>query len=168
LNCCKAKMNSNSRPFPPKHKGGVVRKRVHRENMLRVEVQKQKTIKICPSCPHGNVIQFKIYNLCVPLPLLKDDEVPGKAEKLEIIEAVKADLEEFRDLTTVPHELLTYRRCSHPKVFLSQFNMVMTQFGFIFILFLFPLGTVGIRDTTGTDGFMHLWPVIGRLLGIQD
>lgn len=98
-----------------------------------------------------------------PLILLGQDEVPDRAEKERIIEALKLDLAQCLDLSEVPHHLLTY----HPQVFLSQFDMVMTLFGFVSLLFLFP-EALGIRDTYGIDGFMHLWAVISRMLGIKD
>jgi len=96
-----------------------------------------------------------------PVALMED--VPRKAEKLEIISALKKDLDDCVDTSDSPSELFTY----HPKVFFSQFDMLMTQFGFISMVFLFPK-SLGIRDTEGLRGFLHMWAVLGKMLGIQD
>ena len=96
-----------------------------------------------------------------PVTLLED--IPGKAEKLQIMEAIKKDLDACCDTSDAPIELLTY----NPNQSFSQFDMAMTQFGFFSVIFLFP-DSLGIRDTRGMEGFVHLWAVIGRMLGIQD
>jgi hypothetical protein len=96
-----------------------------------------------------------------PLKLVED--VPDKEGKLALIDALKKDLDLCCDTSDSPHQLMTY----HPKLFFSQFDMTMTQFGFFSIIFLFP-STLGVRDTRGIEGFIHLWAVLGRMLGIED
>jgi hypothetical protein len=70
-----------------------------------------------------------------------------KDDKLAILEAIKR----------------TYNPHPHHHHLFSQFDMVMIQLGFLSIAFLFPT-TLDIRDTRGVEG-VHLWAVIGRMLG---
>ena len=83
-------------------------------------------------------------------------------EKQDIVNALQQDLKCI-EIYDVPHQLLTYT----PDVPMSQFDMVMTQFGIISLVYLFP-NTLGIKNKEGLDGFLHLWAVIGKILGIQD
>jgi len=50
---------------------------------------------------------------------------------------------------------------------ISQLDMCVTQFCFMGVLSLFPK-SFGIFETTGMEGYVHIWAVIGRRLGIQD
>jgi len=103
---------------------------------------------------------------CMRTPLvLQDAGVPDKGGKLDLLAALKADLDASCDTreSEKETELFTY----HPQLLFSQFDMLMTQYGFISIIFLFPK-TLGIKDTKGIDGFLHLWAIFGKLLGIED
>ena len=53
--------------------------------------------------------------------------------------------------------------------YISQYDMAITQWSFMALPILFPK-KLGIRGTKEEDfiGFIHLWAVIGYLLGIQD
>ena len=96
-----------------------------------------------------------------PLPPTEDFVVTE--EKLEVVNALAEDLS-IIETQPIPHELLTYS----PKVTMSQFDMVMTQFGLVGLIFLFPQ-TLGVKkDSKGLKGYLHLWAIFGKLLGIQD
>ena len=96
-----------------------------------------------------------------PVKLVED--ILGNEDKLQIIDAINKDLNSCCDTTDSPKHLFTY----HPKLFFSQYDMAMTQWGFFSIIFLFP-SSLGVRDTRGMEGFLHTWAVIGRMLGIED
>ena len=102
---------------------------------------------------------------CQKTPLRLVEDSPEKEEKLQIIDAINKDLDACTDCDTSdsPKHLFTY----NPKLFFNQFDMVMTQFGFFSLVYLFP-SSLGIRDTRGIEGFVHIWAVIGRMLGLQD
>lgn len=95
-----------------------------------------------------------------PLPTL--EELQPTVEKAAILDAIRADLQ-YVDTSEAPQQLLTWT----PTLELSQYDMTMTQFGFIGVVYMFPR-FIGIGDMKGLDGFLHLWAVIGRLLGIED
>jgi len=96
-----------------------------------------------------------------PVPLW--NEVPNMDEKLKIMEALEKDLDDCVPTGEAPQERFNYE----PPIFFSQYDMLMTQFGFIFMMILFPK-TIGVRHTQGIGGFLHMWAVLGKLLGIQD
>lgn len=52
---------------------------------------------------------------------------------------------------------------------ISQLDMIVTQFCFMGFIFIFPK-KLGIHsdESDGLKGFVHLWAVIGNLLGIED
>lgn len=50
---------------------------------------------------------------------------------------------------------------------ISQLGLVQTQFSFMGFIVLYPK-VFGIHDTTGIEGFCHLWAVLGKLIGIKD
>lgn len=90
---------------------------------------------------------------------LKLDE-PWKAE---VAKAMRQDLEHIKT-DEAPCHLLTW----DPEVPVSQFDMVLTQFGFIGTMWLFPR-VFGIKDREEElKGLIHAWAVFGRLLGIKD
>jgi len=97
-----------------------------------------------------------------PSELKKMEEAALNSETSVILEAVRKDLEPI-PTPDVPHHLITY----YPAVPMSQYDLSMTQFGIISLVYLFP-GVLGIRDCRGLDGFMHLWGIIGKFLGIHD
>lgn len=81
----------------------------------------------------------------------------------DMVDAMRKDFEHI-DTSEAPKHLLTW----DPPVPVSQFDMALTQFGFIGTMFLFP-GTFGIKDRDEElKGMIHLWAVFGRLLGIKD
>lgn len=83
--------------------------------------------------------------------------------KKEIAEAIRLDLDHI-DTSEAPEHLLTWT----PSVPVSQFDMVLTQFGFIGTMWLFPR-VFGIVDRhEEMKGVIHMWALFGRLLGIKD
>jgi len=99
---------------------------------------------------------------CQTTPLNLITDAPNKPEKLALMEAIRKDLDLCTDMTTAPKHVLTY----HPDLYFSQFDMAMTQFGFFSVALLFP-ESLGL-DKKGLEGFIHLWAVFGRKLGIED
>ncbi|KAL1459865.1 hypothetical protein WDU94_011816 [Cyamophila willieti] len=55
------------------------------------------------------------------------------------------------------------------RIFINQFNMSMTQFGFVGLLILYP-DKFGASNASDEDleAFAHLWKAIGYYLGIKD
>ena len=80
----------------------------------------------------------------------------------EICEAVKKATVKI-DSSQWPQTILT----DDPEVPFSQFAMVITQFCFIGFILISP-EVYGIEDKKGIDGFVHLWAIFGRFLGIED
>ncbi|XP_021943575.1 uncharacterized protein LOC110842170 [Folsomia candida] len=54
-----------------------------------------------------------------------------------------------------------------PEVLMSQLDMVLIQYAFMGFIAMAP-ETFGIHDRMGLTGFIHIWAVIGTLLGIDD
>ncbi|CAL8142441.1 unnamed protein product [Orchesella dallaii] len=83
--------------------------------------------------------------------------------KKELAHAMQADLKHI-DTSAAPKDILTW----DPAVPVSQFDMVITQFGFIGTMWLFPR-VFGIKDRyEEMKGVIHVWAIYGRLLGIKD
>uniref|UniRef100_A0A0A9XA16 Amylopullulanase n=1 Tax=Lygus hesperus TaxID=30085 RepID=A0A0A9XA16_LYGHE len=58
---------------------------------------------------------------------------------------------------------------SHSGTLINQVEMSLTLFGFMGLIVLYPekLGVIGVTEEE-LDGFVHLWRVLGYLLGIKD
>lgn len=83
--------------------------------------------------------------------------------KTELAEAMRKDLSHI-DTSGAPSHLLTW----DPPVPMSQFDMAITQFGFVGTMWVFP-HVFGIKDREEEmKGMVHTWAVFGRLLGIRD
>jgi len=95
-------------------------------------------------------------------PLPPEEDFGVTPEKLKVVDALAQDLS-LVETQPVPEEVMTYS----PQVTMSQFDMVVTQFGLVGLIVLFPK-TLGIRDTRGLKGYLHIWAIFGKLLGIQD
>jgi len=85
--------------------------------------------------------------------------IDGKDAKLVFINALKQDLEHI-DTSNAPTHLYTY----NPKVLMNQFDMALTQYGFFALMYMYP-ASFGIYDTSEMDGFVHMWAVLGKLIG---
>lgn len=83
--------------------------------------------------------------------------------KTELARAVRNDLQHI-ETEDAPTHLLTW----DPPVPVSQFDMALTQFGFIGTMWLFPR-VFGIKDRDEEmKGAIHVWAIFGKLLGIKD
>lgn len=97
----------------------------------------------------------------VPLKLFQD--APENSETAELMKCLQLDLQSFAAQSDPPNHLFTY----HPSVFMSQLDLALVQFVLFGPICLFH-DTFGIKGREGQDGFIHMWAVIGRLMGIQD
>jgi hypothetical protein len=63
----------------------------------------------------------------------------------------------------LPKNILTH----DPTVPMSQFDMAVTQFCFLGVIVVQP-ERFGIWNSAGLRGFIHLWAVLGHLIGIEE
>lgn len=96
----------------------------------------------------------------IPFPSL--EEMGYTPDKKILVDAVKKDLA-FFDIPEAPMHLLGWE----PPLQFSQFDVALTQFAFIGLVYLFP-ESLGISDSKFLDGFFHFWAVVGRMLGLED
>ena len=87
---------------------------------------------------------------------------PLTKSQIDIYEAVKKATTKIES-SQWPEAILT----EDPEVPFSQFSMVITQFCFIGFIVLSP-DVYGIENKKGIAGFVHLWAIFGRFLGIED
>jgi hypothetical protein len=102
-------------------------------------------------------------------PLPTKDEMYWTPERAVLASLIRTSLSDLKiSPAECPSNLLSWS----PPLNFSQFDMVMTQFGFIGLLYLFPqsLGLDSKSESTssGMRAYFHLWAVIGRMLGIED
>ena len=96
----------------------------------------------------------------------KPPAIPPLTQKQKkIMFAIRKQLESMD--TDTEAQLKGILNADDPDMPMSQFDMVITQFCFIGFIILMPQ-TFGIHDTKGMDGFVHLWAIFGRSLGIED
>jgi len=97
-----------------------------------------------------------------PLPD-NEEQFQWTKEKEQFAQAIRDDLD-FVKTNEAPTDLFTY----DPPVPLNQFDMMMTQFGFIFTVYRAP-EAVGLQQNhPDIEAFLHTWAVVGRLLGLED
>jgi hypothetical protein len=80
----------------------------------------------------------------------------------KLLSVLQADLGGL-ETSEAPWEILTDK----PKVPMSQWDMVITQFCFLGFVVIHP-AMFGFWNSKGIEGFVHMWAVLGRLLGIED
>lgn len=83
-----------------------------------------------------------------------------------------SDLKEDLSSTRCPMSgggVWSSHKSSDKRIFINQFNMSMTQFGFVGLLLLYPakFGASQASDEE-LEAFAHLWKAIGYYLGIKD
>jgi hypothetical protein len=108
-------------------------------------------------------LHAKAINTYYAVPLPTVEENPLSEENARILAAIRKDVKDIPVLNQISNDLLGYE----PEVPISQLAMVMTQFSFMGFVVLFPK-IFGIHDTTGIEGFCHIWAVLGKFLGIED
>ena len=81
----------------------------------------------------------------------------------EVLKAVRKEMEGI-DMSVAPDYV---KKLEDPAIPLSQFPMAAAQALFMGLVGAFP-EKFGMPDTNGLDGYVHLWAIIGRQLGVDD
>ncbi|OXA44886.1 hypothetical protein Fcan01_20095 [Folsomia candida] len=83
----------------------------------------------------------------------------------EFARVVRKDLDKI-DTSLCPTSL---KGCGPPLLF-TQFELAFVVYASVYSLFLFleKLGLSGDSETDGISGYIHLWAVAGRMLGLKD
>ena len=80
-----------------------------------------------------------------------------------VLQAIRKDTEHI-DLSLAPDYV---KNMEDPAIPLSQFGMAGAQAFFMGLVALLP-EKFGMKDLNGFDGYVHLWAIIGRKLGVED
>jgi len=94
--------------------------------------------------------------------LIDDEDLLLTDEQEDLLKALQKDLEDV-DCSELPDNFNSY----DPNVLMSQLDMVLVQYAFMGFIASSP-ERFGIHDRMGLTGFIHIWAVIGTLLGIED
>jgi hypothetical protein len=94
--------------------------------------------------------------------LIDEDDLILTDDQEDLFKALQRDLQNI-DCNELPDNFNSY----DPNVLMSQLDMVLVQYAFMGFLAASP-ERFGIHDRMGLTGFIHIWAVIGTLLGIED
>ncbi|CAL8101128.1 unnamed protein product [Orchesella dallaii] len=114
--------------------------------------------KVCKI--HSGVCQ----RLSKDIAVMKYKNILCESERTQELQMVKCFDMDNNTMVQVKEEIDT-----SPHV-ISQLDMIVTQYCFMGILTTFPqkFGITSKMDKEGLHGFIHIWAVIGHLLGIED
>jgi len=94
--------------------------------------------------------------------LIDDDDLILSEEQETLLKILHDDLKCIDD-SEFPENFNSY----DPDILMSQLDMVLVQYAFMGFIALTP-ELFGCHDRMGLTGFIHIWAVIGNLIGIED
>jgi hypothetical protein len=86
-----------------------------------------------------------------------ESRIEGRVDKENFLEALKQDLE---CVDTSGEDDLGHLMTYNPPVLMSQYDLAITQYGFFAFVVMAPK-SLGISDTRGIGGFIHMWAILG-------
>jgi len=118
------------------------------KNIQAVRKMHAFALKICTNDGQGQTEVF------VP----DESMIEGRTDKNNFLTALVKDLD---CVDTTGADSLAHLMTYNPTVLMSQYDFAIIQYGLFAFVAMAPK-SLGISDTTGIDGFIHLWAVFGN------